>query len=397
MLSVAARRPALGLNVTWTLVGNVGYAASQWAMLALIAKLGDARMVGEFALGLAIAGPVMLFASLQLRGIQATDAAGRYRFGQYLALRLVTNVVALLCLCGAGPVALVIGLGKACEGISDVCYGAFQQRERMDLISKSMLLKGGLSLVGMALALRFGLLAGVGAMALVSFGLAVGFDLPNARRMLGSLAPSWEELPGLAKLALPLGVVYLLTALTTNVPRYFLAHQVGTEGLGVFAALAYLTLVGATVVGALGQAASPRLARTFAEGRREEFRLGVAKLLAAGALIGVLGVFGALVAGREVVALAYRPAYAAHVDVLVWLMVAGGLGYVGSLLGYAMTAARAFRPQVPVTGLVLVSTAIGCAFWVPGHGLVGAAMGLLAGALVQCIAGFLVVWHVSTR
>ena len=66
-------RISLRANVAWTTCGNVVYAMSQWAMLASIAKLGSPYMVGQFALGLAVAAPVYMFTNLQLRSIQATD------------------------------------------------------------------------------------------------------------------------------------------------------------------------------------------------------------------------------------------------------------------------------------------------------------------------------------
>src|SRR5271157_5932336 len=72
-------------NFTWTFAGNVVYSRSQWGMLMVLAKLGSPEMVGQFALGLAVTTPIIMFANLQLRGVQATDARREYRFGHYLA------------------------------------------------------------------------------------------------------------------------------------------------------------------------------------------------------------------------------------------------------------------------------------------------------------------------
>ena len=41
-------------NFSWTLAGNVAYAACQWAMLVVLAKLGTPEKVGQFVLGLAV-------------------------------------------------------------------------------------------------------------------------------------------------------------------------------------------------------------------------------------------------------------------------------------------------------------------------------------------------------
>ena len=124
-------------NFSWTFAGNVVYAASQWGLLVALAKLGSPEMVGRFSLGLAIAAPVMMLTNLQLRGVQATDARRQYRFGHYLALRLVMTTAALAviaaisCLAGysfeAAAVVVIVGVAKASESVSDVYHGLLQQ------------------------------------------------------------------------------------------------------------------------------------------------------------------------------------------------------------------------------------------------------------------------------
>ncbi|UCC65154.1 MAG: oligosaccharide flippase family protein, partial [Anaerolineae bacterium] len=152
-MSTSARRVPVALslraNFSWTLVGNVVYAACQWGMLVVLAKLGSPEMVGQFALGLAITVPIMAFATLKTRLVQATDAKGEYQFGDYFGLRLITTAMALLVVAGVvlvsgyrretALVILALGIAKAFESISDVFYGLLQQRERMDRVAKSLL------------------------------------------------------------------------------------------------------------------------------------------------------------------------------------------------------------------------------------------------------------------
>src|SRR4051812_36814174 len=163
--AVATSRVAglsLRANVSWAFVGNVVYAGCQWAMLVVLAHLGTTAMVGLFALGLSVTAPIFQLSNLNLRAVQATDVHREYLFGHYLGLRLVSTGVALLLLVvvtflsGYGPnvaaVIFVVGLAKAFEAISDAIYGLLQQRERMDRIAKSMMLKGPASLAALAIA-----------------------------------------------------------------------------------------------------------------------------------------------------------------------------------------------------------------------------------------------------
>ena len=61
-------------------------------------------MVGQFALALAVTGPVIMFFNLELRAVQATDAQGQYRFHDYLSLRLIMCFVAMAVIVGIGMV-----------------------------------------------------------------------------------------------------------------------------------------------------------------------------------------------------------------------------------------------------------------------------------------------------
>src|SRR4051812_21940384 len=94
--------PALSLrtNFSWTLAGSVIYFGCQWAITVVLAKLGSAEMVGQFAFALAVVMPVIALTGLQLRVVQATDAKHEFAFGHYLGLRLLTVAIAVLIVVG---------------------------------------------------------------------------------------------------------------------------------------------------------------------------------------------------------------------------------------------------------------------------------------------------------
>src|SRR5262245_27086192 len=87
---------SLKRNASWSFVGTTIYAVSNWGMLSVLAKLGTREMVGEFALGLAIAQPVMMLAQLHLRAVQVTDRRGEFTFNDYLNLRVISVVGAVV-------------------------------------------------------------------------------------------------------------------------------------------------------------------------------------------------------------------------------------------------------------------------------------------------------------
>jgi O-antigen/teichoic acid export membrane protein len=329
---------------------------------------------------------------------------------------LTTTLLALLFIIGITVVTgyrpamtlviLVVGLAKAFESLSDVFYGLFQQHEWMARIAKSMMIKGPLSLLalGSGVALTHQLLWGAVGLA-VSWGvILVCYDIPGGALVLksmrkpgGAIASNvvakdalrprwkWNTLARLVWLALPLGIATLLISLTSNLPRYAMQHYWGERELGFFAAMASLMMAGNLVVSALGQSAVPRLAKHYADGDDAAFRGLLLRLVGAGALLGMLGVVLALVAGRQILTLLYRPEYANYPIALVWLMVAAAIYNVASLLGYGMTAARYFRPQMPLFAVVAGVVALGCLWLVPRYGVQGAALALVMSALTQLL------------
>jgi O-antigen/teichoic acid export membrane protein len=402
-------------NFSWTFMGNVVYAACQWGMLVVLAKLGSPEMVGQFTLGLAVTAPVIMFTNLQLRALQATDARHEYTFGDYLGLRLIATGVGILIILGitltAGYpwekllVILVVGLAKAIESISDVFYGLSQQREQMDRISISMMIKGPLSLLllGIGVYLTHSVLWGAVGLLVAWAIVLVSYDIPTGAFLLNTslgtlqsetsgksnlavvLRPRWhvDRLRKLIWLALPLGFVMMLISLNTNIPRYFIERYMGERELGFFAAISYLMVATAMVVGALGQSASPRLAKYYATGNSIAFRTLLLKMVGIGLLMGVAGVFVVLVAGREILTIFYRPEYAEYTDIFMLIMVTTAISDVASFLGYAMTSARYFRIQMPVSLIVTAISAIACFWLIPSMGLRGAAIALLIAGIVQ--------------
>ena len=423
-------RLSLRRNFSWTFLGNVVYAGFRWGILVVLAKMGSTEMVGRYALGLAVVEPLFKFGNMHLRAVLATDTKREQVFNDYLGLRLLTSVLTVLMVIGitaavgygleTALVIMVVALTRAFDSVSDVFHGLLQQHERMDRISKSLMLKGPLSLalLGMGVYLTGDLLWGVVGLAVAGLLMLIGYDmrsgmmvLTNSGISLGGgirrqaakvkeyLRPHFHinVLKKLAWLAVPLGLGMMLLGLAENIPRYFIERYFGEGQLGIFAAVASLMTVGGMVVKALGQSASPRLAKYYAAGDYTSFRTLLLKMTGLAVLLGVAGFMVAMVAGGEILTLLYRPEYGEHVEMLLWIMAAAGISYIASFLGQGINAARYFRPQVPLFGLVAGVTAIACFLLVPGEGLRGAAMAILIGVSVQAGCCLLLVWYVLWR
>lgn len=397
-------------SFAWIMAGNATYTLCQWAIIVLVAKLSTPEVVGSYAWGLAITAPVMLFCNLQLRALQATDAAGVHPFSAYFALRVLTTGVALLTVVAivlvlrrpldTVLVTLAVAAVKAVDNISDITYGLMMRHERMRDVGLSYIVRGLLSvtIVGLSFALTRSLALAVSLMAITSLAVLALLDWRNTLRTLGvhgggpglalSLvqAPA-RELAGLAWLGLPLGAASLLMSWHAAVPIYFLEAHHGLAAVGLFASLSYLALGLRLPVEALAHAASPRVGRLLLEDPRRARRL-LTLMVAMGGGFGLAGMLGSAALGSQVLALFYQPDYARHPDVLVLLMASSAVYAVCGILGVALTAARYTWLQLVILSVSLLANVALSSTFIPVHELRGAAWGSLGGSFVWVLAAW---------
>lgn len=404
---------SLRANVAWTVCGNVVYAFAQWGMLASISKLGSPYMVGQFALGLAVAAPVYMFTNMQLRNVQATDARGDYSFGDYFGLRLLASLVGL-CIIGVLAsfssrniytelVVAAVGASKCFEALSDVIYGFCQKHERMKYVAISLMSKGIGSVAALVVALRIShsILLASCAMALTWLLVFLIVDLQWARRLFSDEPPRargwfpvWRQgsVAGLCILAFPMGLQTMMASLTVNIPRYIVDHDLGTGMLGIYAAMAYFIVAGHTVIAAVGNSVQARLARAWYRSL-PEFRNLVVRCAVFAFAVGLLATLIAIVAGKPILSTFYRPAYAAYPGVFQLLMFSAGFYYIGSILNAAVAVVRYFWIYTLAYVLVPIVALATAWFLIPIFGLIGAALATLGFCIANAAipAGVLVV------
>jgi len=399
-------------DFTWVLAGNILYSACQWGIVVALAKLGSPEKVGEYALGMAISAPIVLFANLQLRALLASDVSGQFSFGQYLTFRLVSLVAALFVVAGAavcahagwrlGGIIVLVGFVQALDFVSDTYYGFMQRHEQMRRISVSLILKGPLSLAALC-----GMMYATHNVAWALAGLILGRVLIlllwdsrlNFVTGLGGTFLEWNlrEMIPLLRMALPLGVISMLASLNTSIPRYFIEIHNGSTELGIFSAIASLLSTGTLVVASFGQSIFLPVARACATLDRAKYRGYVMLAVALGGGLGGVAVLVATLFGRQILTHVFRPEYSGHADILVRLMIAGTIGFIASGLGYVITAARSLTPQIPLLLAANLASAATAAWSIPRHGFSGAADAVLAGAVLQLIGTGAILLSIDRR
>lgn len=396
---------SLKKNFSWNFIGSLVYSASQFFILILLAKIGNPAMVGLYSLGLAVTAPIVMLTNLQLRQIQATDTTGYYKFNEYFGLRIVTGVIAIIISLiviviggydyNKGLIILLVAMTKIMDSYSDVVYGQLQQRERMDYIGKSRIIKGILTIVIMAIIL---LLTNSLYISLIMLNITwlfifLIYDKKKVKLFIMNIKPSFDyyKVKKLIVLALPLGAVLMIGSLNTNLPRIFVEKIQGAEALGYFASIAYLLVVGNTFIQSVGQAAAPRLAKLYKGKLYNNFKKLISKLILLGISIGLVGTGIAIVFGKYILRVIYDSSYADYNHILILIMVAGIFSFSSSFSGYSITAMRFFKIQ-PIVGIISLTVTLVCSLiLIPTYGLNGAAYTLIVGAFVELISKITVI------
>jgi len=397
--SPSMRPKSFAGDFSWTLAGNVFYSACMVGWMVLISKLGSLDSRGRYVFATVTTTPIIMFAALGLRQMLATDVRHEHKFSRYLALRLFCAASALViigCIAwtlpwAAAVIVLVVGAAKALESVSDIIFGRLQQFEKFDWIARSQFVKGAATLTCLAIGLAITRDAFGAALGLVAgFMLTLLFwDAPLARRIArgedhdiaakrvnatkgaAAFSPDTEfQIRQFLWHAIPLALATTLVTVNLNMPIYFLRLFYGQAAeplIGVYGTLNQLPAVGSVLMNAIGIAASTRLAALYGEGKFGEFYRFVRKLTLFCAAVGAAGIVVALIAGRLVVTILYKQEDAAHISVLVWLVVSGAFINTSGILGYAVTATRRFHRFLIPYLAVTIAGAIACAILVSRH------------------------------
>ncbi|OKP88580.1 hypothetical protein A3844_07765 [Paenibacillus helianthi] len=402
-----SNQKSLSKNFVWTFSGNIIYSVCQWFIIVLLAKMGSGHMVGQYTLGLALTAPIYMLLNLQLRSIQATDPKASFSFSHYLGMRILTSTLAMFIIVGiigfgdydtqTSMVILLISISKYIESIGDVIYGQIQKEERMDQISTALILKSILSIFFICISFFiFGSIYGVIIGLISSWLLVLAFyEIPILRKYTHFRPKfSWVDLKSLLKLSFPLGVVMMLISLNTNIPRYFIEKTSGISALGYFSAISYIMVAGSTIVNALGQSSTPKLASYFSLSKYDEFRRLMRKLIFLGVIIGVTGLSIVSLFGKKILTIIYSSDYANYSNVFIIIMLASSFEFISSFLGYGITSARHFKIQPIISLGVVITSIVSCYVFSMNWGLTGIAYAITLTSFVQLLGNVIVMFFI---
>ena len=383
----------------WLVGGNFVFAFSQWVILIFFARMTNQENLGQYALALAIVTPIFAVGNLQLRPLYILDVNSeqKYTYTHFYYLRLICSFIALACCLVLGLffnvsilVLLLVGLLKFFESYSDIIYAYYNAHDQTQLISKSLFLKGALSVLAVALGLY--LFDFYTALILFLFVyIVVWLFIDNLYIQKTKEIKKMSLDLGIMKSAIPMGISLGIVTLQSNIPRLFLDQYASIEAVGIFTVLSYFIIVGSIFINSICQYLSPRLTHAWNHNRAYFKKLLSMALLVAGGL-GLIAIFLSYFMGEFVLKLVYGAEYIAYADAFVLTMVAGFILYLATVLGYTLTAIGFIKQQVYLFSIVLIFSVLVSYLCIPEYGIIGGIYTLMVSYLVQCVLSLLVVF-----
>jgi O-antigen/teichoic acid export membrane protein len=389
------------MTSTYLMVSVTALALLQWIIMAVIARIDGAAVLGQYALAQAYAVPAVYLAWLSIRQ-QVLISDHATPLSDFVALR----IFAPLPIFGAAALlqhviyadyaytalAVVTLFNRYVEGFFDLAYGRMQSLGRSREMASATVVRcaiSALAFIGVyklsgSLLLAMLLMTAVSALMGWAQRAYLSFDPPWAE-VLDVSAEAWKRRAGLAWANLPFAVSLVLMALTTNAPRVLVESQFGSRDLGFFTAVSHFVLIGSLAVGSLGQSLLPRFARATRDGDARAFWRMLLASAAAVAITCALAAVVASLAGDFVVRLIYGAGFAGLGALTTWAALTSAPVYAASMFMSAVYGTQARR-------LLLASQALSLACVVPAtwltqqrFGLPGAFLGPAIAALAQIL------------
>lgn len=341
-------------NMFWNSFGSTVYLGCQWLITILVVRLSTGyEDAGALALGMAVSNVFSPIGYFKVRTYQVSDIDNRFSSGDYIGMRIITVAISILVMLLYGfatcshadlPVVFSYGIFSCGPIIVDVYHGIDQKHMRMDLIGKSLIMRGVLSLACFiaGMMLFHSLTIALGLMTISTF-LVIGiYDVRQCRKLTESIRPIFSKtsITGLFRICFPMVIALLFSSAAPSIPRQMLGDIYGSSVLGVYASVAApvaiiqmgAQYVYAPLIGVLAQYFSDRNVSLF---------LGiVVKVLFAMGAIMLVSIVLFLLFGKSLLGLLYGADMANHADLLTPLIVCSVITALSWFIGDVLIVIR---------------------------------------------------------
>lgn len=285
------KKKKLASDMMWNTIGNIVYCICQWIITILVVHLSSYSDAGYLSLAMSTTSTFSTIALFNMRNYQVSDIKGDFKDDEYVGSRLLTVCFATAC-CLVSSINSTSTYQMLCidafmlirisESLVDVFHGIDQKHEKYDVIGKSFLFRGILTVFSFSVGL---LLTNNLAIAIVLTGVSnilvvLSYDLLNTLKFSKIKPILWNRnIKKLLMNCLPLMIISFLLSLIPLSARSQLQILKGNDILGKYASIASPTLIVQVFASYAFNPLVPRISVLFLEKRYDDFLSFLRKLI----------------------------------------------------------------------------------------------------------------------
>lgn len=297
-------------NVLWNTIGSVFYCMCQWLITVLVVHLGSFEASGQLSLAMTTSSSFSAISLFNMRQFQVSDVNEEYSSKEYFGSRILTCITAqAACMLYAAVTSnsmsgywciVLFMLVRLAEAFVDVFHGINQKFDRYDIIGKSYIARGILTIVAFTTGLIFtkSLVVALTVVAVLNLLVAFTYDFSSTGKLENIRPIISRRVLRLLATCIPLVIFSFLLSLENLIPKNLLETVHGVEELGIYASIASPTLVVQVMASVAFAPFLPQFIKLYVDGEIKAFRAMFHKILLALLLLALVIIAGAALCGR---------------------------------------------------------------------------------------------------
>lgn len=382
-------------SVIYNLAANLLNAAASVILLMFVTRACGTSEAGVFSIGFSTAQMLLPIGQFGMRNFQASDVIGKYDQHDYIASRIITNIIMMAIAVGfvfvkgyyfdKALILIVLCLLKVTDAFDDVFGGYYQLNNRLDISGKMQIIRISAYCIGFTavLIITKNILLSCIAAFIISTVVLI-FIVANVKSLFPVVTPSFnrKKLKKLILDCLPLCVGAFLVLYMGNAPKYAIDSYMTSEYQAIYNYLFMPCYVITLFVSFVLQPLLVKMSKTWVKKNYRSFKKICTLIIGATVLLSLVVVIFGHFLGCRLLGWLYG------VDLMEYqfpltVLLFGGVGY--ALATIVQTILTVMRHQfVIVFGFIAssITVSILAPMFVKQSGIIGAAWAYLIAAMV---------------
>ncbi len=345
-------------NVLWNTVGTIFYFFCQWILTVIVVNMTnhDYEIAGYLALAMTTSSSYSTIALFNMRSFQVSDVAGEFQDGTYAGSRVITCAVSFICCVIAAVVSgnsryqilcILAYMGiRLVEAWVDVLQGMDQKYERYDIIGKSYLIRGFLTVGLFVVGIRFfnSLIVALLLVFLSTAFVVIYYDGSLMKKINATFSVEMKkDVWILLKKCFPFVIISYLLSQENLLPKQMLQNLFGAEQQGIYSTIAAPALIVQVCAAVVFSPFLPVFSKAYHEKNFDEFRNMLRKLYFVLIGMSVVVTLGAKLLGKWGLSLLYGKDILQNYNIfipIVWVTILTAITWIFVAI---MTAMRKIK------------------------------------------------------